>query len=257
MSQSLVNARFVYLHGFLGDAETFTDVCTALPASAIHLPLTLYGHAGAEESQELESFEQEVDRLACLIRRHFQAQPAHLVGYSLGGRLALGLLVRAPALFRSATLVSTRRGLDSVQERQERLQSDMKWAGLLRRHGLEAFLDTWDKQPLFASLRMLPSDRIAALRERRLRHSAEGLAQALAGLSLGRMPSYAREIEGIEVPVTLVAGALDPKFCDLASDLARLFHRGLLVVVKDAGHNLVIERPEDVAQAITEGYRHE
>jgi 2-succinyl-6-hydroxy-2,4-cyclohexadiene-1-carboxylate synthase len=246
----------VVLHGFLGGSESFFDVIAAFPAPISPLAPTLYGHAGVTESAPIQSFETEADRLLCLIRRHYAGRLVHLVGYSLGGRLALSLLLRAPSLFRSATLVCARRGLDTPEEREERSKADLIWAHRLRTEPLTDFLDAWESQAIFSSMRRLPQAKLRRLRDQRLNHDSEGLAQALIGLSLSNMPSYAEDLARIRLPLTLVSGSLDDKFTHLAEDLATRLPSSHTIVVKDAGHNLPLERPDAVAAAIIEGMKH-
>ena len=72
-------------------------------------------------------------------------------------------------------------------------------------------------------------------------------------LSLGHMPSLASELTRIRCPVVLMVGERDPKFRDLATDLARRLPNNRTIVVSGAGHNLPLERPDAVAAAISEG----
>ena len=245
-------SRLVLLHGFLGSPQTFDDVLAAIEPPPLALAPALYGHGGVREDQVERDFDAEVARLAQLIALKVSERPAHLVGYSLGARLALALLARAPQCFGSATLVSGRRGLDSADERQRRWNSDLQWAARLRSEPLSEFLDAWESQAIFASLRDVDPVRLRRLREQRLRHHPEGLARALLGLSLSKMPRFADELCQVRVPVTIVAGALDPKFVALGHDLLSRLPRSKMVVVQGSGHNVPIERPDAIAAAILE-----
>jgi 2-succinyl-6-hydroxy-2,4-cyclohexadiene-1-carboxylate synthase len=247
----------VLLHGFLGSPESFASVIPAFRSSISAFCPPLYGHAGLREQRPLLSFEDETARLYHLIRDHFPAERVHLVGYSLGGRLGLSLLIRYPALFRSATLISARRGLDTTAEREQRWESDLRWAERLQSDKLFEFLDAWEEQPIFSSMRQMDPGRLRWLREQRLKHDAEGLAQALVGLSLSRMPSYAEELADVHLPVALVYGALDAKFIELGEELAARLPNSKTVVVDGSGHNLPFERPAALASVIAEGMNHD
>ena len=252
-----MSVGLVLLHGFLGSPESFQEIEARMsPAISRHIP-TLYGHRGFRESDPLSEFEAETARLAHIIESDARSGPVHLVGYSLGARLALSLLIRAPNLFRSATLISGRRGLDSREEREQRLTSDLHWAEQLRTRSLEDFLDAWENQPMFSVMQQLAPDNLRRLREQRLRHDPEALAQALVGLSLSKMPGYGKELSRVRVPVTVVAGGLDEKFVALGQDLVSRVPNSKLVVVDGAGHHLLIERPDAVAATIVEGMNHD
>jgi 2-succinyl-6-hydroxy-2,4-cyclohexadiene-1-carboxylate synthase len=203
------------------------------------------GHAGAGFGR-VESFEDEVDRLldACGPGR------VTLVGYSLGARFALGMLCRAPERFASALLIGVHPGLTSEPERAERIRSDSRWAELLRERGLTAFLAEWERQPLFASQTALPPSALDPQRSIRDSHDAAGLARALELFGLGRMPERWSALRGLDLPVMLGAGELDSKFVELARRAAGALPQGRLSIAPASGHNLLLERPEWVEQAI-------
>jgi len=142
-------------------------------------------------------------------------------------------------------------------EREQRQEADLHWALRLRTEPLSEFLDAWEKQPIFSSMRQIDPERLRALREQRLKHDPEGLAQALVGLSLSRMPGYASELADVLVPVALVYGAFDEKFLELGQDLASRLPYSKTVVVEGSGHNLPFECPDAVAPVIAEGMNHD
>lgn len=243
----------VLLHGFLGSSESYAEVTARLPGVHPTLSPRLFGHSGRPEPPGEHDFDSEVNRLLAVIRTHFDNQKVHIVGYSLGGRLALALLVKAPDRFQSATLISTRRGLDDAALRAERLKQDRNWATLLETRSLAEFLDEWEAAPLFASQRELAPTVLARLRQQRLGHDRQALARAITALSLGSMPSFADDLAHVHCPVVLMVGERDPKFRALAADLAARIPDSRTIVVSGAGHNLPLERPAAVAAAISEG----
>lgn len=263
-------ASYVLLHGFAGRPESWQPVLDHLPPGTRALTPEILGHGlcdeiveGAAESQapwrgvaaeshmapggDLETgFEAEGDRLAEVIAGEGFAD-SHLVGYSLGGRLALGLLVRHGDLFTGGTLLGAHPGLASQRERRERRQGDEAWASKLEDEGLDAFLDAWEAQPLFSN--QSPAQRAAQRRLRR-RLDPRGLARALRELSLGRMPDYHAALPRLSLPVTWAAGELDGKFRSLAEKCAAATPAGRLQILAGAGHNVVLERPAAVAELL-------
>ncbi len=239
--------RLVCLHGFTGAPDAWDAVVEFLPSGIEAVCPTIVGH---DPSLPLVgAFGDEVDRLAAALPR--ADGPLHLAGYSLGGRLALGLLVRHRELFASATLIGVHPGHSDEAERRQRAAADDELAASLERDGVERFVDHWQGLSLFASQRDLPADVLETQRRRRLRHRAEGLAYALRYLSLGRMPDWRRELPGLDLPVHLMAGELDAKFRRLAESMAQILPVGSVEVVDGAGHNLTLEAPRAVARAIT------
>jgi len=236
------------LHGFTGSSKSWEFL-----ADPTALAPTLVGHAGArDEALAVDGFEAEVERLAALLP---STSAVHAVGYSLGARLALGLALRHPERVARLTLLSGHPGLESDAERAARRASDAAWCELLLREGLAAFVDAWQAQPLWASQATLAPRLLAHKRRERLSHNAEGLCRSLRLTGLAEMPNYRERLRELGMPVTLVAGELDPKFCDLARDMAGRLRHVQLEIVPGAGHDLLLERPEFVSELIQRGDR--
>ena len=252
----------VLLHGFTGDAESWAEVTARLPGERPVWCPPILGHDVTLQALEQDAaacdFVAEVDRLAAGIAARFGA-PVHVAGYSLGGRLALGLLARHAKLFGRATLIGAHPGLTPPEARAERVRSDEQWAALLEQQGLGAFVAAWEAQPLFSSQRRLDKAVRERLRAHRLLHRPEGLALAMRVLGLGRMPPFVELCAGagilpaaLDLPVELLIGEEDARFCPLARGLAALLPRAKITIVPDAGHNLPLEVPGAVAAALSE-----
>ena len=229
------------LHGFTGRPQQWQKL---LPTAAC---AWLAGH-GLQPILQTQYFEQEVARLA--LEAEGLPEPRTLVGYSMGARVGLGILVRRPDLFQNAVLVGGSPGLRDDAERSQRLEWERNWQRLLEDHGLAAFVDAWRNLPLFATQRELPD----ALRQdqdaTRRAHTAAGLHHALGVLGLGAMPSLWDELDQIEAQVVLVAGAEDPKFTALAHEQAAAIAGARVEILPGAGHNPLLETPELCAQLV-------
>jgi 2-succinyl-6-hydroxy-2,4-cyclohexadiene-1-carboxylate synthase len=238
----------VLLHGFTGSPASFDGVVEALPVTMPVLRPTLLGHGAA--GGDAGSFEAEVDRLAAQVGESGFRRPV-LCGYSLGGRVALGLLARHPSLFARAVIVGAHAGLATEAERAARIESDERWATLLEQEGFAAFVDAWERQPLFATQAELPEAVTRRQRAMRLAHDSSGLARALRVLGSGRMPDLRAGLRKVTVPVALVVGEADAKFRALARSLADEVLEGAEVrLVPGSGHNVVLEAPRAVGRAI-------
>src|SRR5512145_454296 len=243
----------VMLHGFLGGAWSFDRVRERLsPGTRVLTPTLSYHEGKGPEHPSLPDFDQEVARLAGIIAQAGVGR-VELVGYSMGGRLALGVSIVRPDLVNRLVLVSSRRGLDTPAERASRIQADEGWAQLLESRGLHAFLESWSKQLIFRGMERLPREVITEEHDQRMQHNPAGLAAAIRRLGLGNQASYAREIRQLSVPVTLIAGALDEKFVTLSRQLESEVPDGRCVVVEGVSHQLLLEAPEVVARIIEEG----
>lgn len=245
-------STLVLLHGFAGARAAWDEVVRRLPARLRAVPLAMVGHEAPTEAAD--SFVGEVDRLAREIER-LGGVPCLLAGYSLGGRLALGLAVRHQELFGRVVLVGASPGLRGEDARRGRRASDQRWVRLLETEGLDAFLEAWQAQPLFASQASLPGEKRVLQERYRRSLDAAALAQAMRVLGLAEMPSYWSELERLELPVDLVVGALDAKFHALADEMAELLPQCELHVVPEVGHNVVLEAPAAMAEILAAATR--
>jgi 2-succinyl-6-hydroxy-2,4-cyclohexadiene-1-carboxylate synthase len=243
------------IHGFLGLPESWSEVVRALRAREPIVRPTLLGH-GAAAPYDVTTFDAEVDRLAASLRER-RVTRAHVAGYSMGARIALVLAARHPDLVARLTLVGATAGIDDDDERRVRAVADDRLARTLRAGGLPAFVRDWEAMQLFTTQQRLPAELRARHRARRLSHDAARVARALEVLSPGRMPVMTSSLARIDVPVTLVAGALDPKFASIARAIAPLFPRARVEIVDDAGHDVCLERPRVLAALLSDDTRME
>ena len=151
----------------------------------------------------------------------------------------------------AALLIGVHPGLDDDELRNERRDLDAARANMLRTQGLRAFVTAWESQPLFQSQRQLSEEAKQQQRDIRLSQHPEGLARSLEALGLAAMPSYADALASIQVPMTLMAGAHDEKFRDIAVDLSEGRPGVECLIVDGAGHNLLLEASGAVSMALS------
>ncbi|MFQ5535961.1 MAG: 2-succinyl-6-hydroxy-2,4-cyclohexadiene-1-carboxylate synthase [Gemmatimonadota bacterium] len=237
----------VLLHGFTGSAAAWPREITEGLASAGHGPvlLDLPGHgpgrsgAGGDDREDDFSLEAVHRR----IRRAMGEEPAPLIGYSMGGRLALSFAAEHPGRVSRLVLEAASPGLADEEERAARRRRDKALALRIEEGGMAAFVDEWERLPLFESQNALPEEVRRAQRELRLRHDSAPLAEALRCLGTGALPSYWEELVRMELPVLLIAGELDTKFVKIARKMARRLPDARLVITPGAGHRVHLERP--------------
>ena len=68
----------------------------------------------------------------------------------------------------------------------------------------------------------------------------------------GAQPSYWDRLDEIDVPVLLMAGALDRKFVGIAGQMGVRIADAELSVVPDAGHAVHLERPDEFLEDVRE-----
>jgi 2-succinyl-6-hydroxy-2,4-cyclohexadiene-1-carboxylate synthase len=172
--------------------------------------------------------------------------PATYVGYSQGGRLCLQLALDRPVDVTRLVLVSASPGIADADERSARRAADERLAQEIERDGVDAFLERWLAQPLFATL---PRER-AGLDERRADNTVESLTQQLRVLGQGAQPSNWERLGELRMPVLLIVGGLDTKYVDIAHRMAEQISDARVEVIEGAGHACHLEQPERVAHVL-------
>ncbi len=167
---------------------------------------------------------------------------AILLGYSLGGRIAL--YTAFSGYFRALILESASPGLQDPAEREQRRLSDEALAASIERDGIPTFIERWENLPLFASQKSLPLERRKELHKQRLQNSVTGLAQSLRGVGTGAQPSLHTRLPTLHIPVLLIAGELDTKFTTIARHMAQSLPQAQLHIIPAAGHTVHLERPQ-------------
>lgn len=235
----------VCVHGFLGDARSFDRVRARTDGAFVHSQsLVIPGHAG-ERWEPAWDF----DAAVRVLEERVAGDRNVIVGYSMGARLALSMLLAAPQRYLGAVLVGVDPGIDDTRARHERLAWERAMSERIEREGLDRFAEHWESLPVFATQATLPDEVRAELRARRAQHRADAMAWAMRALGTGAMPSRWSALEALRAPVVLLTGERDEKFTEIARRMqqrnARIAHR----VIARRGHDLTIEAPEEVAQA--------
>ena len=238
------------LHGFTGSSATWAPHADAWPGLCT-VAVDLLGHGDSDCPPDADRYRMErcVEDLTALLDR-LGIERAGVLGYSMGGRVALHLALSAPDRLWALVLESASPGIEDAAEREERLRSDAALAGALERDGVAAFVERWEAQPLFASQARLPAGVREELRRQRLRNDPGGLANSLRGMGAAAQEPVLARLGELGVPVLLIAGAEDEKYCALARRMAAALPCARLEMVPEAGHAVHVEQPEAFAGAV-------
>jgi 2-succinyl-6-hydroxy-2,4-cyclohexadiene-1-carboxylate synthase len=234
----------VFLHGFIGNINEFDQAIKLLAEDFSYLTLDLPGHGktkvlGSDECYKIEHIAQAIINLL----DELKIDKCHLIGYSMGGRLALYLTLNFPARFIKVVLESASPGLATEAERLERVRSDAKIARKLSRSIIKTdfatFLLNWYNQPIFGHIKNHPEyDRMI---ESRLQNNPQELEKSLRLMGTGCQPSLWEKLQENKIPMLLLAGEYDEKFISINKEMAKLCNFAQFKIISNTGHNIHFE----------------
>jgi 2-succinyl-6-hydroxy-2,4-cyclohexadiene-1-carboxylate synthase len=237
------------LHGFTQSGRSWREVISTMPQGWRWVVPDLRGH-GETQNPPGAAFTMDAcaDDLE-MLWDELGIEHTHLVGYSMGGRLALHVAARRQSRLTSILTIGAHAGLDE-DAREGRRRNDEALALRIEREGIEAFVDYWSALPMFAGLDQRGPTFVAELRAERLRNTESGLAASLRGMGAGVMDPVWRELAQVGVPGTFVAGQLDDRYVGFARRLASAVPDGRVEIVLRAGHAVHLERPDEFARVL-------
>lgn len=237
----------LFLHGFMGSSADWTPTVTALQRTVRCLTVDLPGHGGSlhlpDDAYTLEG----ATRALRTLLDDLDLEAPIILGYSMGGRLALYFCTRYPDRCSRLILESASPGLESEEARSERREVDHQRAACIE-EDLAGFLHDWYDMPLFGSLKQhdLVQDMIAT----RLQNDPEELGRALRGMSVGQQPNLWPELAALDVPTLALTGKWDDKYAATIRRMEALRPTLQTTLVPRAGHNVHAERPKAFLQAM-------
>lgn len=246
-------AALMLLHGFTGNGRSMAGVARGLAHEFETIAPDLPGHGRSFDraAGPAYDFDACVDDLVATLAATGHGS-AHWLGYSMGARLALACAVRQPSCVTSLVLLAGRAGIADPAECSARRLADQALAARIEARGVEAFVDEWLAQPLFATLQRFGPQFMARERAARLANDAHGLASSLRALGPAAQPPLFDALPGVHVPVLLVAGALDVRFVAAAHELAGRLPCAEVSVIPDAGHAAHVEQPDAFIRVVRE-----
>lgn len=213
--------RILALHGFLGSPADFKP----LALSGLYAP-SIFNLAPTSFSSWLQRF--------------LQPCPAIIMGYSMGGRIALHALVDNPNQFKAAIIIAAHPGLKSEQERAQRRECDRQWAERFRQEAWNDLMHAWNQQPVLRSSRpRFP---------RETDFSRTTLAHYLRYFSLAEQEYLTPRINNLDIPILWLTPACEEK----AIAGLRLKHpQSKLVLINEVGHRFLVDNPDLVSSCVS------
>jgi 2-succinyl-6-hydroxy-2,4-cyclohexadiene-1-carboxylate synthase len=235
-----VSVAVILLHGFTHTGRSWDPVIEAVGERYRPIAPDIRGHGNASDRQPI-TLDAVIGDVTSLAPGSFT-----LVGYSMGGRIALHVALAQPDRVERLVLVGASPGIADPAERAARREADERLADETEGLSIEEFARRWASNPVLAG-------QPEWVREDRLRNSPAGLARALRGLGTGALPSLWGRLPHLRMPVVLAVGERDQRFRAIAEEMAAAISDVQLVVVPGVGHAVHLEAPEAVAELISLG----
>ena len=232
------------LHGFTGSSANWQTFVPALSQDFQTITVDLLGHGRTDSPTDHQRYQMApaaADLIALIDR--LTGQPFHLLGYSMGGRLALYTAVHYPQTIQSLILESASPGLETAVERETRREADNALAGYIEREETKSFVNYWESLPLWNSQEKLPPAIKNRLRQQRLQNNPLGLANSLRGMGTGVQPSLWSRLAHVTCPTLLLAGEIDQKFTAIGQRISNIIPQAQLQILLDVGHTTHLENP--------------
>lgn len=283
-TQDDLAAPVVLVHGFSQSSATWEGVAPHIAQGRVVHAFELVGHGGSDLPQGAAAYGIEAQAEALLAflahvsaeanasasalcsgteepgrsetggpHQEFALKPL-VVGYSMGGRMALAALCHDPHPFGALVLEAAGLGPTDAAERSAAADRDLRNAVRLRAGGIEAFMDFWEKLPLFATQQTLPDAVRHRIRAERLSNDPEALARSFEHAGQHAMPSRSHVLQSLAasgVPVLYLAGELDGKYRSLSEEVAAL-PCAEVRVIPGSGHDTHLENPSEFARCLVD-----
>jgi len=226
----------VFLHGFASTFRHWHRVIASLPEGRF-APITL-NLADADPPTP--------DGVAALVTASTTG-PFVLVGYSMGGRLALHAALAMPERITRLVLVSTSAGIEDPAERAARQAADEALAEQIETATIEDFVARWREVALFAQDPQWVAAEMAA-DERRCTPAA--LARCLRMLGPAAMEPMWERLPELAMGVAVLAGERDGAYQHHGRRIAAAVPNATFRVIAGAGHRIAIEAPQAIVAAL-------
>ena len=229
----------IAINGFLGRTSDWNFIRELLPTGWELHAIDLWNE------ENIADFDPWAQQMCDEIERAYSANDTKiLLGYSMGGRLAMHLLAKSPLLFSGAVIISANPGLLTDTERLMREEADEIWAKKFLKDPWPRLMQEWEAQTTLRPPKVSDQDAVH-LDRKESEFDRSLIARVLRAWTLGRQRNLRPEIAQIALPIEFITGEDDVKFTSLARDMLKEQAKGLRmhVIVAKAGHRVPWDAP--------------
>jgi 3-oxoadipate enol-lactonase len=229
----------LFLHGIRGNRRNWSGQVEFFSRDFQAAAWDARGYGDSDDYEgplQFDHFTGDVLRVA----EHLKAPRLHLVGLSMGGRIARNVALRYPERLKSLTLISSTPGFDALSA-----------------EGVKRFV-TERRSQTPQSLQRLIGSRASRAAYHELLDSVSRIHEASYQKTLEASVAQDRAapIERISVPTLVIAGEEDTVYPpELARDMARRIPGAELLMLEGTGHLANLEQPERFNSAVLDFLR--
>lgn len=237
----------LWFHGFMGSLKDWEAEILPHFADFRNIIVDLPGHGHSQMPGRLP-----LTVLMNTLHEQLHALgigPLCTIGYSMGGRVALHFQHHFPESVTAMVGISMAPGLETESERQQRQTADDALMDRLETLGFDQFLSEWYALPLFKTFQTNVPDPQESL-QRRKANNMEQLRHALRSMGNGALPSLWDTLPLLDIPVLLLNGAEDQKYCNLSQKMLAALKNGRQEIIPETSHALHLEKPVETSRAI-------
>lgn len=238
----------ICLHGFSEDLSTW-QFLKLDGHQLIFIDLIGHGKSDKPKFRKYYSLKVMLRHLNKLILK-LGIKKYSMLGYSMGGRIALAYALIYPKEIDKLILESASYGEDGVINRLKRRRNDLKLAGDIEKNGIEWFTQYWSDLSIFNSQRKLPKAIINEITKRRLANCTFALSNTLKGTGQGKFPCLKGQIVKLSMPILYISGEYDKKYEGVGKKFENLNGNVKHIVINGCGHNTHIENANEFAGAL-------
>ena len=175
-----------------------------------------------------------------------------LIGYSMGGRLALQFACRYPNKLAGLVLIGATPGIQEEKARIQRQHWDRIQANRIVEMGVETFYNEWQKMPIIATQQNISPSIQAEMKSARLAQSIEGLSQSMLHFGTGTMQACWDALQDLQVPTLLMVGEHDLKYREIAFQMLGRIpkNKSSLAIISKTGHCAHLESLEECSRIL-------
>ncbi|WGL60498.1 alpha/beta fold hydrolase [Pigmentibacter sp. JX0631] len=225
-----------FLHGFLGSPNDWSIFNDDLINHSFFFH-SIADYMQPKKQNDKTHFDSWVNNFNSHISKEKNTKKNILVGYSLGGRLALHSLASSN-FWNAAIIISANPGLINEHEKKIRIKTDNEWANRFKNEKWENVIKAWNSQSVFSN------SQFSINRKENTFCKAE-ISKMLKNYSLGKQENLRNKIKLLNIPILWLAGEKDPKYVNIAYEMQELNKNIALQIIPNAGHRVPWENPQE------------